>query len=271
MLQNQTHTETEALKIAVIGSGNVATHVAKALSLHHTILAVWSPNPQHASRLARLLQTQSVTDISKLPAHADLYLTAVKDDALAEVARQVASLHTNGLFVHTAGSVPQTIWEGHVNRYGVFYPMQTFSKQKEMDLQEVPFFIEAKHADDAQLLTQIARTISHRVYPATSEQRKKLHLAAVFCCNFTNYLYTLAADLLHEDGLPFDAFLPLIRETSDKLHQLPPYEAQTGPALRNDRTVIEAHLQALADKPQLKAVYELLSAGIQQRHASSTD
>ena len=169
------------------------------------------------------------------------------------------------LMVHTAGSIPMNVWEGHVPHYGVFYPMQTFSKQREVDFKEIPFFIEASSAEDAAFLKAIASTLSNRVYDADSEQRKSLHLAAVFTCNFTNHMYALAAELLKKYNLPFDVMLPLIDETARKVHELEPKTAQTGPAIRYDENVIGNHLRMLADDPAMQRLYELLSRSIHER------
>ena len=170
------------------------------------------------------------------------------------------------LMVHTAGSIPMNVWEGHVWHYGVFYPMQTFSKQREVDFKEIPFFIEASSTEDAAFLKAIASTLSNRVYDADSEQRKSLHLAAVFTCNFTNHMYALAAELLKKYNLPFDVMLPLIDETARKVHELEPKAAQTGPAIRYDENVIGNHLRMLADDPGMQQLYELLSRSIHERH-----
>ena len=159
-----------------------------------------------------------------------------------------------------------SIWEGHAERYGVFYPMQTFSKQREVDFREIPFFIEAKKSEDVELLKAIAATLSENVYEATSEQRKSLHLAAVLICNFTNHMYALAADLLEKYNLPFDVMLPLIDETARKVHELTPLDAQTGPAVRYDENVISNHLAMLADSPALQQIYKLMSKSILEHH-----
>ena len=158
-----------------------------------------------------------------------------------------------------------SVWEGHAERYGVFYPMQTFSKQREVKFQEVPFFVEAKRPEDVELLKAVAATLSEKVYEASSEQRKSLHLAAVFICNFTNHMYALAAELLKKYNLPFDVMLPLIDETARKVHELEPKTAQTGPAIRYDENVIGNHLRMLADDPAMQRLYELLSRSIHER------
>ena len=146
---------------------------------------------------------------------------------------------------------------------GCFIP---FSKQREVKFDEIPFFIEAKTAEDVALLKAIAATLSDHVYEASSEQRKSLHLAAVFICNFTNHMYALAADLLEKYQLPFNVMLPLIDETARKVHELAPRDAQTGPAVRYDKNVIENHLAMLADLPALQEIYKLMSKSIHEHH-----
>ena len=158
------------------------------------------------------------------------------------------------------------IWEGKASRYGVFYPMQTFSKQREVDFRVVPFFIESNSSEDTELLKAIASVLSENVYEATSEQRRSLHLAAVFTCNFTNHMYALAAELLKMYDLPFNAMLPLIDETARKVHELEPKQAQTGPAVRYDENVINKHLEMLAGEPEMQELYRLVSESIHRLH-----
>lgn len=156
---------------------------------------------------------------------------------------------------------------GKVNRYGVFYPMQTFSKQRTVDFRQIPVFVESNSAADTQTLKDIASVLSEKVYEATSEQRKSLHLAAVFTCNFTNHMYALAAELLKKYQLPFEVMLPLIDETARKVHELEPRLAQTGPAIRYDENVINNHLQMLSDEPGMQELYRLISESIHQQNS----
>lgn len=154
------------------------------------------------------------------------------------------------------------IWKGHVERYGVFYPLQTFSKSHLVDFHEIPVFVEGSSDEEVHFLKQIASALSRKVLEANSEQRRNLHLAAVFTCNFTNHMYALAEHLLQKHGLPFDAMLPLIDETARKVHELSPRLAQTGPAVRYDMGVIGKHLDMLADEPEMQQLYRLLSDDI---------
>ena len=199
--------------------------------------------------------------------NARLYIVSLKDSAFSELLPAiVAGKRKDALLVHTAGSLPMSIWEGHTENYGVFYPMQTFSKQREVDFAEIPFFIEASAPSHVELLKAIAGALSERVYEADSEQRKNLHLAAVFTCNFTNHMYAIAAKLLEKYHLPFDVMLPLIDETARKVHELTPKNAQTGPAVRYDKNVIGNHLDMLADEPEMQKIYELISRNIHENN-----
>jgi predicted short-subunit dehydrogenase-like oxidoreductase (DUF2520 family) len=196
-----------------------------------------------------------------LPLEADAFIVAVKDSALEEVICRATKGREQQLFLHTAGSMPMSLFEGHTSRYGVFYPMQTFSKERIVDFSEIPVFIEG--TDPA--IRLLAESISRRVYALTTEARKYLHLSAVFACNFVNHCYALSAELLEQHGLPFDVMLPLIDETAGKVHQLHPHDAQTGPAVRYDENVIRMQSALLAADPELQKIYELLSLDIHRK------
>lgn len=257
----------EDTPIVFIGAGNLATNLAKALYRKgFRIVQVYSRTEDSARRLAEEVEAEFTTHPEDINSFARLYIVSLKDSAVAELLPAiVAGKRKEALMVHTAGSIPMSIWEGHAEHYGVFYPMQTFSKQREVDFREIPFFIEASTPEDTELLKAIAATLSERVYEATSEQRKSLHLAAVFTCNFTNHMYTLAAELLEKYNLPFDVMLPLIDETARKVHELSPKAAQTGPAIRYDENVINNHLAMLSDDPGMQQLYELISRSIFNR------
>lgn len=257
----------EDTPIVFVGAGNLATNLAKALYRKgFRIVQIFSRTEESARSLALQVEADYTTDLKELTGDAKLYIVSLKDAAFVELLPQIAEGKEHALLVHTAGSIPMSVWEGHTQRYGVFYPMQTFSKQREVKFDEVPFFIEAKTAEDVALLKAIAATLSDHVYEASSEQRKSLHLAAVFICNFTNHMYALAADLLEKYQLPFNVMLPLIDETARKVHELAPRDAQTGPAVRYDKNVIENHLAMLADLPALQEIYKLMSKSIHEHH-----
>lgn len=238
----------------------MATHMAKALHKNgHKIDAVWSRTMESAQRLARVVDSSPVNDISVLPTDADAYIIAVKDSALQEVIAKATKGREGALFLHTAGSMPLSVFEGYAKNGGVFYPMQTFSMEREVDFRAIPLFIEGADAR----IRQLAESISEHVYELSSDDRKYLHLAAVFACNFANHCYTLAAEVLEKKGLPFDVMLPLVDETARKVHELHPKEAQTGPAIRGDKNVMAAQA-ALLDS-RMQAIYNLMSESIQEK------
>jgi predicted short-subunit dehydrogenase-like oxidoreductase (DUF2520 family) len=167
-----------------------------------------------------------------------------------------------GLYVHTAGSLPLAVFSDYSERRGVLYPLQTFDKNREISFRNLPFFVEANAPEDESLLEEIALKLSGNGMRLSSEKRKYLHLAAVFACNFTNHLYALAAQILEEQGLGRHLLLPLIRETVSKIETMHPHEAQTGPAVRYDKNVIDKHFEMLKAQPQLQELYQCLSEDI---------
>lgn len=251
------------IPIVFIGAGNLAVNLAVALYRKgFRIVQIYSRTEASAKALAEKTNAAWTTDLKEITRKAQLYIVALKDSALIELLPEIVCGKENALLVHTAGSIPLSIWEGQTPHYGVLYPLQTFSKQREVDFSEIPFFIESSHPENTELLMIIASTLSEKVYEVHSEQRRSLHLAAVFACNFTNHMYVLAADLLKECQLPFEIMLPLIDETAWKVHEISPIEAQTGPAVRYDESVIRKHLDMLANNPARKEIYQLLSASI---------
>lgn len=255
----------DSKKIVLIGAGNVATHLGMGLQQSGCqILQIYSRTQKSASELADLLKVPYTTALEEITSEADVYIVALKDSAFQDLLPYIIKGKEKSLFVHTAGSLPMSMWKDAVARYGVLYPMQTFSKQRKVNLAEVSFFVEASNDEDLQMLKGMAGMLSPKVYEATSEQRKYLHLSAVFACNFSNHMYALSAYLLKQKGLPFESMLPLIDETSRKVHELSPQEAQTGPAIRNDENVMQSHLDLLADEPVLHELYEKISQSIHQ-------
>ena len=245
-------------KVSIIGSGNVARHLIQAFQSNSKIelVQVFARNKKS---LTHLLDSNSVTsDYTQLQA-ADVYIIAVSDDAIAEISSQLP--FENQLVVHTSGTVPLTTLESK-NHRGVFYPLQTFSKDKAVNFKTIPICLEAENEKDLQTLNQIASTISDAVYQINSEQRKALHVAAVFVNNFVNHLYQMGSEICDNNNVPFDVLKPLIQETANKIVSLSPKEAQTGPAKRNDIKTIEAHQQFLTDENQA-TIYKLLTQSIQ--------
>jgi predicted short-subunit dehydrogenase-like oxidoreductase (DUF2520 family) len=246
------------MKIIILGAGNVATHLAFALHhAGHEILQIFSRTEESAAALATLLHTHYCTEITTINDKAELYIYAVSDSALDDLIS--IDFAPDALHVHTAGSVPIHIFEGKRKHFGAFYPLQTFSKNKAVNFAEIPVFVEGSAQEVVEKLMSLASTISNQNYVLNSEQRMKMHLSAVFCCNFVNYFYNIAYQLVNENSLPFDVLMPLIKETASKITELNPYQAQTGPARRNDIPVMEKHLTLLNHHPQWQQLYNQLS------------
>lgn len=257
------HNRTKIRSVVFIGAGNLATHLASALYDNgYEIKQVFSRTLESAKQLADIVHAEYVNTIEQITDQADLYITALTDEALIQLAPQLTKNKEQCLWVHTAGSVSMDIWKEYCLHYGVLYPLQTFSKKRAIDFKQIPLFIEGSSEEDTRELFAFAKNISNQVYRITSKQRKSLHLAAVFASNFTNHMYVLAADWLKEYQLPFDVLLPLIDETARKVHALNPREAQTGPAVRNDKQVMDSHLAMLEKLPDLQHIYKEISKSI---------
>ncbi len=253
--------DTQQLRIVMIGAGNLATNLGLALvTSGYRVVQVYSRTNESASVLADKLQCGYTNSVKGISTDADLYIVSIKDSVLAEITNELTSVNTDALWVHTAGSMPMDTLS--CRRRGVFYPMQTFSKQTVADFKNIPVFLETSSTGDMDILRTIATSLSDKVYELSSEDRKYLHLAAVFSCNFVNHCCTLAADLLGDKDIPFEVMLPLIDRTAAKLHMLTPCEAQTGPAVRYDRNVIDKHISLLSERPDLQRIYELMSKSI---------
>jgi hypothetical protein len=251
------------MKVTLIGAGNLATQLGKSLKKAGVIISqVYSRTEDSARTLAELLEAEWLTDIKALRDEADIYIFSVKDSVLCELISEVCKSRGDKLFLHTAGSMPMSCFEGKALRYGVFYPMQTFSKTKDVDFERIPVFIEGNSIETVDVIRSLANKLTQRVIRLSSADRKYLHLAAVWACNFTNYCYTVASDILGEHGIPFDVMLPLINETTEKIQKISPKEAQTGPAVREDRNVMSKQLELMNGKEDLQELYKMLSKGI---------
>ena len=246
------------INLVILGAGNVATHLAKAFSNAENVSLKQVYNHKPEGLIPFKGFTTTTTDLNRLE-KADIYLIALKDDVITEVAHRLADNET--LVAHTSGSVPLNSLAKFKN-HGVFYPLQTFSKQKDVDFREIPICLEANSEEQLQVLKNLAAMVSDKIFEIDSEQRKALHLAAVYVNNFTNHLYSLGAEICKKNDIPFDILKPLIRETIDKLESLPPREAQTGPALRNDQQTISGHLEML--EPKRKELYKIITQSIQE-------
>jgi len=249
------------MRITIIGSGNVATHLAAAFkNAGHRIVQVYSRNMQHAALLAYHVKAEPLDDLIQIDPETDIFVIAVKDDAIGVMAEQLAP-HQK-LMVHTSGATDLYALLAFADNVGVFYPLQTFSKTREVNFRNVPVCIEANDESIAKELRELAQTVSNSVYDIDSKQRRILHLAAVFANNFPNYLYTIAQRILTQKGLDIDLIRPLILETAEKVQTSLPAAMQTGPAIRNDQNTMDKHLQLLQDDPVLQQLYTLLSQGI---------
>jgi predicted short-subunit dehydrogenase-like oxidoreductase (DUF2520 family) len=248
------------MNVALIGAGNVATQLGIALqAAGFPIVQVYSRTEGSASRLADRLHVMHTTDVRAIIRDADLYVFSLKDEAIVPVLQQMEPLP--GLFVHTAGSLPADIFRPYARRYGVFYPLQTFSREKNVSFEHIPILYEASDRNDESLLQAIAGKLSKTFLRMDSEKRKYLHLAAVFACNFTNYMYALATGILEEEGISRQLLLPLIEEAASKIRTLHPRAAQTGPAVRHDTETMEKHLELLPDADK-RMIYQMISNGI---------
>jgi len=249
------------MKIVLLGSGNVATHLAKALkSKGEEIVQVYSQNLDNATLLAQSIATAAIGDLNEIKQNADLYIISVKDDAIESVAKSLK--HVTGLVVHTSGTTDINILSSQVKKAGVFYPLQTFSKDKEVSFENIPLCIEANDENQLTILKNLAAKMSREVHELNGEKRKVLHLAAVFACNFPNHLYALANKILNQNGLDFDIIRTLIAETADKVMSNLPENVQTGPAIRADENTLNKHLSMLTDMPELQNIYQTLSNSI---------
>jgi predicted short-subunit dehydrogenase-like oxidoreductase (DUF2520 family) len=253
------------MQIVLIGAGRLATQLGLALrSAGHEVTAVWSRTMESAEMLTAQVGGVPTNDVGQLPLKADVFVVSVKDAVLTTVVAQAVEGRGDQLFVHTAGSMPLSLFSGYATRYGVLYPMQSFSKERRVDFAKIPVFIEAVDADSLAVIRRLATSVSRRVSELSTADRKYLHLAAVFACNFANHCYALSAKVLEQHGLSFDVMLPLIDETAAKVHEMHPREAQTGPAVRYDENVINMQAAMLSDDPSLRDIYERLSLSIHE-------
>lgn len=251
-------------RIVIIGAGNMATQLALALDNDHCkIVQIYNRTLSAAAALEQQLrQDVAVTDdTTAICNDATLYIFSVSDSALPTIIDKIQG--NDALWIHTAGSMEADIFKNKTSQYGVLYPMQTVHKTRKTDWQGVPIFIEASNDQALQRIEALASSISENVLRCDSAQRKAVHLAAVFACNFSNHMYAIAAHLLESQGLSFDVMKLLIRETELKAEQMPPLKAQTGPAIRHDENVMRKHLALLEGTPEAE-LYRLISLNIER-------
>lgn len=251
----------EIEKVVFMGAGNVATQLGLALrDAGIDILQVYSRTEQSAALLARKLGCSYTTRMEDIIQGADLYIFSVADKALAQLVEEFPN--KDSFVVHTSGSIGIEVLQKQELRYGVFYPLQTFSKQVTINFRHIPICLEAQDEIHLKLLKKLAAQISKDVRQVTSEQRATLHVAAVFACNFTNHMFAIADDILQQAGLQADILHPLIEETFRKIKNHKPADVQTGPAVREDYQVMERHVEQLGSLPDYQKIYTFISQSI---------
>lgn len=250
------------MQIVLIGAGKVASSLGMALKAYGCdIVQVYSRTENSAVCLAQKLNSSFTTDIKNLQ-KADIYFVCLTDDSLSSLSSAITEGREDSLFIHTAGSVNINVFQSP--RRGVMWPLQTFSKDKIVDFSHVPLFIEASSDGDLQIVKELAASLSDRVYSLSSEERKYIHLSAVFCNNFSNHCYAIAESLLKDCGVPFDVMLPIIEEATKKIYSLSPKDCQSGPASRNDENTMSSHIKMLEKYPEYLDVYRVMSDSIKR-------
>lgn len=249
------------ISVVLLGAGNVATHLFKAFQHSETITVAQWYNRSRSAISSYTNLVEITDDLTKLK-EADIYILAVSDDSIAELSQNLP--FENRLIAHTSGSVSMHQLDKK-NEIAVFYPVQTFSKDADVDFSEIPICVEVYQKHNLQLLKNLAIGLGSKPYRLNTEQRQRLHLAAVFVNNFSNQLYRIAHEITDIETIEFDILKPLILETAKKVQNISPYMAQTGPAKRNDKKTIKRHLKQL-ENDEHKAIYKLLTASIKKTH-----
>lgn len=257
------------MNVTFIGSGNLAWHLAPALdNTDFAVKEVYSRNVKNSSDLVEKLyeaKTKVTLDFSISPSK--IFIIAVTDDAIGEIAQEII-LPPNAILAHTSGSQPLSILaQSGTPNFGVFYPLQTFSKNKKVDFKEIPFFIESENNETEKVLMSMAKVVAKNVYRISSTDRKALHVAAIFASNFTNFMLTLSKEILTDHKLDFELLKPLIAETINKALTISPENAQTGPAKRGDLEVLDHHMEFLQSDVDVAEIYKIISQNIVDRYA----
>lgn len=249
-------------KVSIVGAGNVGHNFALAFrQAGYQIHEVYSRTQRSAMLLSQTLSTNYTTNLAELKKDTDLIILAVNDDALPSVINQIKI--KNVPIVHTSGSTPISVFEKHgFVHYGIFYPVQSFSKNETESLAPIPICIEANDSETGDLLLSLARSVSTKVFAMDSEKRKALHVAAVFANNFTNHLFHIADEILRSKEISFEVIRPLLEKTAGKIKTETPLNAQTGPAVRNDRQVIDNHLEYLKSNQEYQEIYRIMTESI---------
>ncbi len=254
------------MKIVCIGAGRLAHHLMPELQFAgHTITQIYNRTPWPAVLLSQKLHhADHITRLEDLNTEADFYFLTIADDAISEVAGEVARLHElKGIVIHCSGVSGLDIIP--LPQRGIFYPLQTFSEHHEVEWSQTPVIITSDKEDISQMLHKLARTISSVVYTMDEEKKSIVHLAAVFANNFTNHLMTLTEDICKKHDVPFEILKPLIYNTFQKAIQIGPSESQTGPAIRGDIKTIDKHLAMLEDQPDVRRLYQLITESIMRQ------
>lgn len=249
------------MNVVIIGAGNLATNLSFALrNAGFNIVQVYSRTYQSAELLANKLSASFTNNIKEIEPHADLYIASLSDDSLLDIIQQVN--FSPSLLVHTSGSLPMDLLKKYAKDYGVIYPLQTFTKNKISDFKTIPICIEANNKDTEKKLIEISNKISTQIHLFNSDQRSKIHLAAVFACNFTNHMYTIAEEILQKENVSLDILKPLLKETLSNALISSPLKAQTGPAMRNDIKIMTKHKEMLTYNPLFEKIYSFVSESI---------
>lgn len=247
-------------KIGLIGLGNAGSHLARVFRRRHLGLqAVFSRDFDNVSKLGKRMRIFYTNKLEEFPRDLDLYVLAVPDGAIAEVAKELSQYVPDACVVHVSGAQSSAVLAPYFKNYGVFYPLQTLTKGKKVKFRTIPILIEASNEQLESTLIDLGRMISDKVQLINDEERAWLHISAVLVNNFTNHLYALAEKISSDKDLSFDLLRPLILETAQKVQKLNPEMAQTGPAARGDESTIRQHLERLEAYPEIKKVYEVLS------------
>jgi predicted short-subunit dehydrogenase-like oxidoreductase (DUF2520 family) len=254
-------------EVTILGTGKVAYHLASALNdAGIGIRQIYGRDKQKASALAVKCSARAIARLEDLDTEADLFILCIADQSIQEL---ITKINTGRkLIVHTSGSVPMNVFKPHFQNFGVFYPLQTFSKERNINFREIPVCIEGSNSHNEALLTFLALKLSDKVQVVDSDTRLVLHTAAVFASNFTNFAYAIAEDLLKTVNLDFDLIRPLIKETADRVQTRKPGEVQTGPAIRNDQVTIDKHLYLLRNHEDYRLMYEKLTEMIKRKFNS---
>ena len=258
-------------KIVLLGAGNIATHLAPALlKAGLNLCQIYSRTPEAARELGKKTGISFTSEMADIYPDCDIYIFCVSDDVLPSFFKSIR-IHPDASLLHTSGSVSMEVFRSHAGHYGVLYPLQTFTKKRDLDFHEIPLCIEAVDAATLKDIRKLAEELSGRVVEISSEKRKILHLAAVFANNFVNHLYGIAGKILEKEQLEFDLLRPLIFETAHKILLMPPEQAQTGPARRGDEGILNMHKALLKGDCKLSELYTMLSDSIRESVPKSAE